>query len=527
GNKFSGRITPLFLTMLVQAQKEVGEGSANPIDPHHIPTDSQPSTLQPQQKQTSRKSKKKNIEVPHPSDSTDPLLSDEERLEHHELTDNVPTPHDSPLLGGNTPGSDEGRPNLTELIDICTKLSDRVLNLEKEKDAQAVEILNLKKRVKKLEIKVKSRIPPPNRRLYKQLNDMVDDVIENVEGDAKTQRRNTAKQITIVGDTVSTVGPSSSTADVFKDELMTMADTLVAIRRTRPRTTSVVIHDPEKEPTRIVPVPTTQSQPSYNNKGKEKMVELEEPVKIKRRDQGMDQVQADAELTQRLYQEDLAELERVQRERAAQEEASKAAINKELDDIQAMIEADEQLAERLHSEEQEKYTIEEKVRMLVEMIAERKKFFTAQRAAEIRIRPPTKAHMRNRMCTYLKSQASYTHKQLKGRSYDEIQKLFDIAYKQVSSFVPMDTETQILGNINKEDIVVYQIRRADGSAKYYKFFSDMLEDFDRQDLLDLYRLVMERFESSTPEGYNLLLWGDLKTVFDPNEEDKVWNNQQE
>ncbi|GKD00004.1 hypothetical protein Tco_1170278, partial [Tanacetum coccineum] len=102
--------------------------------------------------------------------------------------------------------------------------------------------------------------------------------------------------------TVSTVGPSSSTADVFEDELMTMADTLVSIRRTRRRTTSVVIHDPEKEPTRTVPVPTTQSQPSYNDKGKEKMVELEEPVKIKRRDQGMDQVQADAELTQRLYQ---------------------------------------------------------------------------------------------------------------------------------------------------------------------------------------------------------------------------------
>ncbi|GKE91068.1 hypothetical protein Tco_1572163 [Tanacetum coccineum] len=226
GNKFSSRITPLFPTMLVQAQEEVGEGSANPIDPHHTPTDSQPSTLQPQQKQTSRKSKKKNIEVPHPSDSTDPLLSDEERLEHHELTDNVPTPHDSPLLGGNTPGSDEGRPNLTELMDICTKLSDRVLDLEKEKDAQAVEILNLKKRVKKLESKVKSRIPPPKRRFdssddslgeenaskqernsdktkpmfddsaFDELNDMVDDVMENVEGDAKTQGMNTAKQIT-------------------------------------------------------------------------------------------------------------------------------------------------------------------------------------------------------------------------------------------------------------------------------------------------------------------------------------------
>ncbi|GJV77598.1 hypothetical protein Tco_1509182 [Tanacetum coccineum] len=241
--------------------------------------------------------------------------------------------------------------------------------------------------------------------------------------------------------TVSTVGPSSSIADVFEDELMTMADTLVAIRRTRPRTTSVVIHDPKEEPTRTVPVPTTQSQPSYNDKGKEKMVEPEEPVKIKRRDQGIDQVQVDAELTQRLYQEDLAELKEVSNRKSRSKDASKSTIIK-ANDIQAMIEADEQLAERLHSEEQEKYTIEEKARMLVEMITERKKFFTAQRAAEIRSKPPTKAHMRNRMCTYLKNQAGYTHKQLKGRSYDEIQNLFDIAYKQVSLFVPMDTEIQ-------------------------------------------------------------------------------------
>ncbi|GJZ52602.1 hypothetical protein Tco_0607117 [Tanacetum coccineum] len=78
--------------------------------------------------------------------------------------------------------------------------------------------------------------------------------------------------------------------------------------------------------------------------------------------------------------------------------------------------------------------------MLVEMIAERKKFFTAQRAAEQRSKPPTKTQIRNRMCAYLKNMGGYKHNQLKGRSYEEIQKLFDKAYKQVNSFVPMDLE---------------------------------------------------------------------------------------
>ncbi|GKC42362.1 hypothetical protein Tco_1060084 [Tanacetum coccineum] len=47
GKDFSGRDTPLFPTMMVQAQQEQGEGSAMPTDPHHTPTIIQPSTSQP------------------------------------------------------------------------------------------------------------------------------------------------------------------------------------------------------------------------------------------------------------------------------------------------------------------------------------------------------------------------------------------------------------------------------------------------------------------------------------------------
>ncbi|GKC60786.1 hypothetical protein Tco_1088384, partial [Tanacetum coccineum] len=49
-----------------------------------------------------------------------------------------------------------------------------------------------------------------------------------------------------------------------------------------------------------------------------------------------------------------------------------------------MIKADEQLAARIQTEEQEQFSIEQKSRMLVEMIAERKRFFIAQRAAKQR-----------------------------------------------------------------------------------------------------------------------------------------------
>ncbi|GKF12416.1 hypothetical protein Tco_0050342, partial [Tanacetum coccineum] len=70
------------------------------------------------------------------------------------------------------------------------------------------------------------------------------------------------------------------------------------------------------------------------------MVEPDPPMKIKRSDQGDLQLQADAELAQLLHQEKLAQVERRQRERAAQEEASIATLYEEYDTIQASINVD-------------------------------------------------------------------------------------------------------------------------------------------------------------------------------------------
>ncbi|GJZ67427.1 uncharacterized mitochondrial protein-like protein, partial [Tanacetum coccineum] len=333
--------------------------------------------------------------------------SDEERLEQDDLTDFIPpAPYDSPLSVGHTPGSDEGRPNINELMAICINLSNMVLALEQSKTAQDLVIQKLKKKVKRLEKKQRARTP--GMKLFKigtskrksldkeyvskqgrksdktkpMFDDCtlpeldVDNAMENVEGDAKTQGRNTAKQITTAGDTINTAsidvsaaGPlnvstadfSISTArDIFKDEMMTIADTLVAIRSTRPRTTSVVIHDVKEEPRRATSVPIVQSQ----DKGKGKMVEPKPTLK--------NPIQRDKELATRLHEEDKAELERMQSERATQEEASNAALIAKFDNVQARIKAEALLAARLQEKEREQFSIDKQARFLVETIAERK-----------------------------------------------------------------------------------------------------------------------------------------------------------
>ncbi|GJX71965.1 hypothetical protein Tco_0309136 [Tanacetum coccineum] len=88
--------------------------------------------------------------VPHPSDSTADVPNEEF----------VPTNSNDPLFSG------EDILKLTELMDMCTKLTERVLDLEHTKTAQAQEIINLKLRVKKLEKKAGLRTHK-FKRLYK------------------------------------------------------------------------------------------------------------------------------------------------------------------------------------------------------------------------------------------------------------------------------------------------------------------------------------------------------------------------
>ncbi|GJR50064.1 hypothetical protein Tco_1400585, partial [Tanacetum coccineum] len=78
-----------------------------------------------------------------------------------------------------------------------------------------------------------------------------------------------------------------------------------------------------------------------------------------------------------------------------------------------------------------------------------------------------------------------------------------------------------------ETFMYYQVFRGDGSSKNYKVLSEMLEDFDRQDVEELYRLVKEKYSTSRLEGFDLMLWGDLFVLFESDEEDEIWKSQHE
>ncbi|GJZ66682.1 hypothetical protein Tco_0623378 [Tanacetum coccineum] len=351
GKGFSGAVTPLFLTMMVQAQEEMGEDET--VNEENVPTQS----------------------------------------------------NDLPLLRVNTLGSGEDKLKLKELINLCTKLSNRVLDLETTKAAQAKEIASLRKRVKKLERKRKLKTPGM-KRLFK-IGRSAQVVSSEDEGLVSTAEVSAAATITTEEITLAQALAElrSAKPKVVVQELV--QSTTTTAPSTIPRAKGIVFHEQEQAPTPIV-----------KDKGKGKIVE-EEPVKKMSK---KELLKLDEELAFKLQAEE-EEQARLAREKA--EKIEEANISR--DNVQAMIEADRLLAERLQAREQEELTDEEKTRLFVELLEKRKKHFASLRAQEKRNKPPTKAQKESTMSTYLKNMAGYKQSQLKNKSFIEIQKLFDKA----------------------------------------------------------------------------------------------------
>ncbi|GJX14549.1 hypothetical protein Tco_0206307 [Tanacetum coccineum] len=70
---------------------------------------------------------------------------------------------------------------------------------------------------------------------------------------------------------------------------------------------------------------------------------------------------------------------------------------------------------------------------------------------------------------------------------------------------------------------VYQIFRVGQAPKVYPYFESMLKDFDRDDLVTLWKLVKDRFKTELPKSdlEKCLFW-PLKVMFEPVATDLLW-----
>ncbi|GJT10366.1 hypothetical protein Tco_0857408 [Tanacetum coccineum] len=261
----------------------------------------------------------------------------------------------------------------------------------------------------------------------KEVNDeviVVEEVVEVI---------NTAKliidvaQVSVAGDIVSVVSAATTTtATIITVDDITLAQALEETKSTKPKMKGVVIQELGNSTT------TISSQQSLC-KGKGILLEHVKPMNKK------DQIRLDEETALNL-QAAFDEEEILAREKAEKVEEANIAFIETWDDIQAKIDADHQLAKRMQAHEQEELSMEEKATLFQQLLEKRRKHFAAKRVEEKRNKPPTKVQQRKIMCTCLKNMEGYKLKDLKLKEFDSIKEMFDRAFKKVNTFEDFRTE---------------------------------------------------------------------------------------
>ncbi|GJX49028.1 hypothetical protein Tco_0275873 [Tanacetum coccineum] len=274
GKGFSGRVTPLFPTMVVQNQSELGEGSAMPTDPHHTPTFITPSP-QPQKTQKPRKPRKDTQEL---GDSLVRAATTASKLEAEQDIGNITktrskaTPNESSSLGTTSGGGPRCQETIGDTIaqtrfENVSKLSNdsllaRVLDLEKTKTTQQNEIDSLKRRVKKLEKKKSSRTHKL-KRLYKvgltaKVESSGDEEI-NVQDDADKEMFDVdslndeevfvaGKNENVVEEVVDAAQVSTAaTTETITTKELSLAQALEALKTSKPKVKGIVFQEPAQE----------------------------------------------------------------------------------------------------------------------------------------------------------------------------------------------------------------------------------------------------------------------------------------
>ncbi|GJV18662.1 ribonuclease H-like domain-containing protein [Tanacetum coccineum] len=473
--------------------------------------------------------------------------------EHH-----FPTPYDSPIYVVHSHRSDEGSLQLNELMNLVTKLSDRIRALEddlkKTKNTYSSAYTKLILRVKKLESQIKTG--KARRKARVVLSD--DEVLEDDSSkqgrklsDAEVQEKaSTETELFIQEVTPTEVIQTQEGSEKGSDEVSTAGAKQGTASEEAPIVSTAEVNISTAGQT-VMYTRRSAEKRSRQDKGKAIMIESEPKKKSKKE----------------LEQERLSFAEAIRLEEQMNEEQ------------RAQIARDEEIARQWDEEERQRAMAEAKSSKQIDWNDPSVIRYHSQK-----MKPKTVAQARRNMIKYLKNQGNYKISDFKGMSYNDIRPIFEKVWDFNQNIEPMDAEhgsekqkspekimeeevdTQeemkevvkepgakrkksiprkstrkrqkmeeddekeelkgFLDIIPREEVPI-EVESISTNSKNYKVLSEMLEDFDRLDVEELYRLVKERYSTSRPEGYDLMLWGDLHTLFEPDEDDEIWKDQHE
>nr|GEZ56640.1 reverse transcriptase domain-containing protein [Tanacetum cinerariifolium] len=390
-------------------------------------------------------------------------------------------------------------PSSPQVLDTCSALVLRVEGLENDKVAQQLEIVKLKARVKKLE-KINKVKSSKLRRLKK---DEGIELVANQEKDAEVEGRHADKQAEIYN---IDLDHSSKVLSMQEDD--TKVQEAVEVVTTAKLMTEVVTTATTQVIAASIPIPAA--------KPKTLTITAAPAVSTRRR---------------------------------------KRVVIRDLE---------EELSSNTPSETPK---VKDKGKgILIEALRPMKKKYQIEIDEEyhgIKKKPQTESKARKNKISYLKNTEGYKMDFFKGKTYDEILLIFQAKFDANMKFLFMSREEmeaedkEIIKSINETpaqkaakkrklttplaqkvpvvdyQIVVidnkpkYKIIRADDTHQFYISFTTLLNNFDREDLETLWKIVRDRFSTSKPTNFldeYLLL--TLKTMFEePDGQDAIWRNQ--
>ncbi|GJW83753.1 putative ribonuclease H-like domain-containing protein [Tanacetum coccineum] len=478
GKHFSGKVTPLFATMLVQLTQDEGASSERPSEALHTPSPPPTSEIPLEPQPDSSPAQTSEVPIKHQS-TLSPRPSPTTTI-----PDSIPKAFGE-NLGGHSSSDrsilgNEGDMTLQSVYDLCLSLcaqkhrvhkesvskqgrkyakgessvqrdplfdeipedtvdhmetenaedegrTKEIVDEEKEMDENILstkDVLSTDKEGVSADIgKVSTDRPIVSTDGSKVSTDKhiegTDEQVESTDGHKKGTEEEIAAEVT-----------QTPTSTIFRDD-ETIAKVLLNMSQakavSREKEKGVELKDVEEtdrpKPTSTRSLLTLKPLPKIDpkDKGKKKIEEEDESESesdgIPQAEKKFKQLESDEELARKVQAEWEEEEER---NRVAEEQVANEALIRNFDDIKARIEADRLLAEKLQEQEREQFTIEERAKFLHDTIAAQRKFLAQQRSEAIRNRPPTKNQVRNQMMTYLKHVGNFKHAELKIKKFEEM-----------------------------------------------------------------------------------------------------------
>ncbi|GJZ16248.1 hypothetical protein Tco_0551925 [Tanacetum coccineum] len=507
GKHFSGKVTPLFATMLVQPTQVEGAPSERPSEAQPIPSPAPTS------------------EVPNePQTDSSPAQTSEVPFEQQ--TDLSPRPSPIPIIpdsipetsGGNLgshSSSDkslsgtEGEITLQGVYDLCISLCTQVSDQAKEIQHLKAQITKLKKQAKPVikhhrawlkSVSMKQRLTRKSfskkQRVHKEsvskqgrkfakgessvqrnplFNEIPEDTVdhmetENAQDEGRTREivdedKEIDEKILSTEDVLSTDkeavstdeqnegtkeqiestdGPTKGTEDHTEEGSVTQATQTL---------TSTIFGNDET----IAKVLLNMSQAKAVSREKEKGVELKDieeadrPRPTSTRSlltlKPLPKIDPKDKGKKKIEEEDKSESKSDDIPQAEKKFKQLESDEEMARKIQEEIEADRLLAEKLQEQEREQFTIEERAKFLHDTIAAQRKFLAQQRSEAIRNRPPTKNQLRNQMMIYLKHVGNFKHSKLKIKKFEEIQ----VLYEKIKSEVKEENKEEVKDEIKGDE----------------------------------------------------------------------------